>query len=257
MSSISAAVTQDPTRHPAKARSTAVDLRRERRFFTGMAIAMAVACFAGFAPSYYLKAQFGTPTLKPLLHFHGAVFTLWMLLMIVQTSLISAAKVRLHRQLGIAGVVLVVLMVGSGAAVIYGRGTTLTPGIPHEMILAFLAIAVTALLLFPMLIGAAIVLRKNAAAHKRLMVLGTTVFLTAAIHRLMMWLVDPAVSPPVFFGATDLFIVALVVYDFISRGRVHAATVLGGLAIIASQVGSLMLAGSATWMTFAHWATGM
>lgn len=46
--------------------------RREHRFFTSLAVAMALACFAGFAPSYYLKAQFATPQLNPLLHLHGA-----------------------------------------------------------------------------------------------------------------------------------------------------------------------------------------
>jgi hypothetical protein len=260
MSSVSPTITHRPANHaahhPAPARPAATHLRRERRFFTGMAIAMALVCVAGFAPSYYLKAHFGTPQLKPLLHFHGMVFTLWMVLLIVQTSLISAAKVRLHRQLGVAGAVLVVLMVVSGAAVIYGRGTTITPQVPHEMILAFLAIAVVALLLFPVLIGAALYFRRNTAAHKRLILLGTTVFLTAAVHRLLMWLVDPAVTPPVFFGATDLFIVALAAYDFLSRGRVHPATLWGGLAVVASQAGSLLLAGSTLWMTFAHWITG-
>jgi hypothetical protein len=256
MTSASPSITQHAARPPAEARPTATLVRRERRFFAGMAIAMALVCFAGFAPSYYLKAQFGTPQLKPLLHIHGLVFTMWMVLMVVQTSLISAAKVRLHRQLGIAGAVLVVLMVVSGAAVIYGRGTTITPGIPHEAILGFLAIALVALLLFPTLIGAALFFRRNAGAHKRLMLLGTTVFLAAAVHRLLMWLVDPAVTPPVFFGATDLFIVALATYDFLSRGRVHAATLWGGLAVVVSQAGSLVLAGSGAWMTFAHWITG-
>jgi hypothetical protein len=252
MTSVSAAI----TRSPAAAGSAASNLQRERRFFTGMAIAMALVCFAGFAPSYYLKAHFGTPQLRPLVHFHGLVFTLWMVLMIVQTALISAAKPRLHRQLGIAGAVLVVLMVVSGAAVAYGRGTRVTPGVPQEAILAFLAIAVVALLLFPTFIGAALFFRKNAGAHKRLMVLGTTIFLAAAVHRMLMWLVSPAVTPPVFFGATDLFIVALAAYDFLSRGRVHAATLWGGLTIVVAQAGALVLAGSSVWMRFAHWITG-
>jgi hypothetical protein len=217
---------------------------------------MALVCFAGFAPSYYLKAQFGTPQLKPLVHIHGLLFTAWMLLMVAQTSLISAAKVRLHRQLGVAGAALVVLMVVSGAAVVYVRGKTITPGIPHEAMLAFLAIAVMALVLFPVLIGAALFLRKNAKAHKRLMVLATTVFLAAAVHRLLAWTVDAAVTPPVFFGATDLFIAALAAYDFRSEGRIHAATLWGGLVVIFAQAGSLLLAGSSMWMTFAHWITG-
>lgn len=252
MTSISAAVGNERT----EARPVATRLKWERRFFTGIAIAMAIACFAGFAPSYYLKAQFSTPQLKPLVHVHGAVFTLWMLLMIVQTSLISAAKVRLHRQLGMAGSVVMVLMVVTAAAVTYVRGTTVVPGVPQEMVLAFLAIPTVALVLFPSLIGAALLLRKNAAAHKRLMVAGTTVILAAAVHRLLMWLISPTVSPPIFFGATDLFIVAIVVYDVLSLKRVHPATIGGGLAVVGGQIGALLLAGSPQWIAFARWATG-
>ena len=252
MTSASAAITGQPT----AARSTASSLLRERRFFTGMALAMTLVCFAGFAPSYYLKAHFGTPQLKPLVHLHGAVFTMWMLLLVVQTSLVAAGRVRLHRRLGIAGAVLVVLMVVTGGAVALVRGKTITPGMPHEMMLAFLAIAFVALLIFPALIGAALLWRRNPGTHKRLTLLATTVILAAAVHRLLMVLVDPAVAPPVFFGATDLFIVALGAYDLLSRGRIHGATLWGGLVIILSQAGSLLLAGSSMWMTFAHWVTG-
>ncbi len=88
--------------------------------------------------------------------------------------------------------------------------TAVTPGVPQEMILAFLAIAVVALGVFPLLIGAALLLRRDAAAHRRLIVIATTVFLSAAVHQLLMWAVDPAVTPPVFFAATDLFLVAVV-----------------------------------------------
>jgi hypothetical protein len=53
-----------------------------------------------------------------------------------------------------------------------------------------------------------------------------------------------------------VLIVALGAYDVVSRGRIHAATLWGGLLILLSQVGSLLLAGSTMWMTFAHWITG-
>jgi hypothetical protein len=252
MTSVPATLIGSPTTAPA----AAANLRSERQFFTGMAIAMALVCFAGFAPSYYLKAHFGSPQLKPLIHVHGLVFTTWMVLLILQTSLVAAGRVRLHRQLGVAGAVVAVLMVVTGAAVAYGRGTTITPGIPHESVLAFLAIPALALLVFPALIGAALLFRRNAGAHKRLMLLATTVVLTAAVHRILMLLIDPAVSPPVFFGATDLLIVALGTYDVLSRGRVHAATLWGGLLVILSQPASLLLAGSTMWMTLAHRITG-
>lgn len=240
----------------AAAVATETNFRRERRFFAGTAIAMAIVCFAGFAPSYYLKAHFGTPPLRPWVHFHGLVFTLWMALLIVQTSLIASGRVRLHRRLGVTGAVLAIFMFVTGAGVALGRGKIVTPGLPHEMILGFLAISAVALVAFPALIGAALALRRNAGAHKRLMMLATIVILPAAVHRLVMYLISPTVGPPVFFGVADLFILAIVVYDIVSRGRIHPATLWGGLVVILSQAGSVVLAGSKAWMTFAHWATG-
>jgi hypothetical protein len=55
---------------------------RQRLFFTGFPIATAVAVFVGFAPTYYLKTAYGTPALAPLYHFHGFLFSLWMVLLV-------------------------------------------------------------------------------------------------------------------------------------------------------------------------------
>jgi hypothetical protein len=231
------------------ARSWDTDLRRERRFFSGMAVAMALLCFVGFARSYYFKAHFGALPLSGLVHLHGIAFTLWIALLVVQTSLVAAGRTQLHRALGIGGAVLLVVMTGLAAAVAYARGSHVVPGVPHEPTLAFMAIAVISLLVFPTLIGTGLYLRKNAGAHKRLMLLGTAEIVMAAAGRLFN-------NPLVFFSVTDLFVVALVVYDFRSRGRLHPATLWGGLFFIASQPLRLMLAMSPEWIEFARWATG-
>lgn len=244
------------SRQPEVVSASDVAGRRERRFFTGISIALAAVVFAGFAPSYFLKVHFGAAPLSPVIHVHGILFTAWIGLLIAQSSLIAAGRVSLHRKLGIASVVLAVMLVASGAMLIYGLGKKEIPGVPHDMILGFAGLAFVTLLLFPSLIGAALLFRRKAGAHKRLMVLGTIVMVGAAVHRLLMWSYDPAVTPPVFFGATDLFIVGLGVYDLISRGRLHAATLWGGLYILVAQIGSLFLAGSKTWLAFAHWVTG-
>ena len=41
--------------------------------------------------------------LPPLLHVHGAVFSAWIVLLIVQVSLVAADRVDLHRRLGLMG----------------------------------------------------------------------------------------------------------------------------------------------------------
>lgn len=251
-----ASVFDDVAREVAEVSNVARNLSRERIFFTGMAVMMTLVCIAGFAPSYYLKAYFRPAPLSVLVHVHGAAFTLWMLLLVAQTSLIASGRAHLHRRMGVAGGILAIFMVATGAAVVWVRGTTPTPALPHEFLLRMLALSVVALIAFSSLAGIAIWLRRHAAVHKRLIILATTVLLGAAVHRLLIWLVSPTVGPLMFFGFTDLFIVALGVYDLISRGRLHPATLWGGTAVVASQITALMLAGSGSWLAFARWATG-
>lgn len=227
--------------------------RREHRFFSGVAIALALTCFAGFAPSYYLKTHFGTPELTMLLHAHGLAFTLWIVLLVTQTSLISGGRVRAHRRLGVAGAVLAVLMIALGATVAIVRAAEGALGQPGPVPpLVFLAIPFATLVVFPALIGAALQLRKRTDFHKRLMLLGTVEIVTAAVARLPLI----AGNPVTFFGITDLFVAALVVYDVSTRGRVHPATLWGGLFLVASQPLRLAVSGTSAWMTFARWVTG-
>ena len=105
---------------------------RDRRFFTGMAIAAALTVFVGFAPTYYLRGLSEARPLSPLVHLHGIVSTAWILLFLTQTSLVAARRTDLHRRLGIAGVVLAVsvLVIGFVTAVTAARnGVTRLAGL--------------------------------------------------------------------------------------------------------------------------------
>ena len=57
-----------------------ISKRRERLFYTGMAVAFMITVFAGFAPTYFLRPYFDARPLLPLLHLHGFVFTSWIVL---------------------------------------------------------------------------------------------------------------------------------------------------------------------------------
>src|SRR5215207_9476218 len=97
--------------------------RRERLFYTGMAVAFVFTVFAGFARTYFLRPYFGTPALTPLLHLHGVVFTSWLALLLTQTVLVAANRTAIHRRLGVAGAALAVLMVlvGTSTAIIRAK----------------------------------------------------------------------------------------------------------------------------------------
>lgn len=228
--------------------------RRTRRFYVGMAIAIAITVFAGFSRSYFLKAWYGTPELSRLLHVHGLVFTTWVLFFLAQTTLVASGKTYLHRRMGIGGAVLaaLVLIVGTTVAIMRVKSGKASP-IPGVPALAFLAIPLFDMIVFAILVGTALYFRRRLEAHKRLMTLAMISLLAAPIARLHFPLLPP--GPPTFFGLADLFIVALLVYDLVTRRKVHPATVWGGLLVVASQPLRLVIAGTPAWMAFAGWLT--
>lgn len=210
--------------------------------------------FAGFAPSYFLKAHFHMgPELTPLLHVHGALMTSWLVLLVTQTSLIAAGRVEWHRRLGVAGVILagVITVLMAFTAVVRAKAGLLgPPGGPPPLV--FLSIPLTSVIVFSTLFGAAIFNRRRSDYHKRLVILATLELVTAAIARLPG--ID-AFGPPGFFLGADLFIVAIAIRDFTTLRRLHPATLWGGLVLVLSQPLRLIVSTTPAWLEFARWVT--
>ena len=64
--------------------------RFDRRLYLGASLSFLALVFWTFARTFYLRPFFGTPPLSVLLHIHGAVMTGWVVLLVVQSSLIAA-----------------------------------------------------------------------------------------------------------------------------------------------------------------------
>jgi hypothetical protein len=227
--------------------------RRTRRFYVGMAVAITVTVFVGFSRSYFLKSWYGTRELSGLLHIHGLIFTAWVLFFLSQTVLVATGRTYLHRRMGIAGAVLAGLIVIVGTVVAIHRAKTGVSPIPGVTALGFLAIPLVDMLVFAVLVSSAIYFRRRIEAHKRLMTLAMISLLAAPIARMTFLPLPP--GPPTFFGLADLFIVAMLVNDLSTRGKVHPATIWGGLLVVASQPLRLMISGTAPWLAFASWLT--
>jgi hypothetical protein len=245
---MSTAKTDTPPAQPFTA-----ERRREHLFYTGMAIAIALTVFAGFARTYYLRPYYVAESLRPLLHLHGVVFTSWVVLLLTQTTLVAAHRVDLHRRFGIAGAVIATLMViiGTVTAIIRAKEGFTPPGGPPPLV--FLVIPLGDMVVFASLVSAGLYFRRRSDVHKRLMVLATISLLAAPIARLPLSILRA--GPPAFFGLADLFLLPCILYDLLSHGRIHRATALGAVLIIASQPLRLMLGGTATWLAFATWLT--
>jgi len=224
---------------------------RRGRFFSGLSIAILITVFWGFAPSYYLKELFGTPPLRPIVHAHGLLFTTWVVLLVVQTSLVRASRVDVHRRLGIAGATLAAAMVivGSVADMTgpnsrWDQWLAAQPTV-FENVLRYFAGNTGALAQFAVLVGAAVLLRRNVQAHKRLMMLATFALLPAALARMIdgtgamigtkaLHDAISAIAPLGLMSWLPLpYYLALLVYDWRALGRVHAATLWGGVFLLA------------------------
>jgi hypothetical protein len=230
----------------------------DRLFYGGMAIAMAVVVFVGFAPTYYVRFVAGGPRstvtggpFTPLVHLHGALFTGWVLLFIAQTALVASHRVAVHRRLGWAGTALAaaMILVGTSTAVATARRGGAPPGVDP---LAFLAIPIFDMLLFATFVTAALVLRRNRETHKRLMLLAYISIIVAAVARLPGLL---PLGPLAFFGLGYFLLVVAVAYDLVSRRRVHRVYLWGGALMVASVPLRLMIADTGSWRAFAQMLT--
>jgi hypothetical protein len=222
----------------------------ERYFFCGMALLILGTVFLGFAKSYFLAGVFRAPLPSWVIHVHGAAFTSWILLLIVQTSLVAAGRVDIHRRLGMVGFGLACLMVvlGSMAATdLLGRdGAALGANAK-----AFYAASLGDMVIFGTLVYWAFRERFHPSAHKRLILIATITLMEAAINR---WPFPIFQKSPLMIDVVAYsFLFLMIAYDLWSMRKVHRATIWGGLFMVVLQQLEIPIGTTALWQSFATW----
>lgn len=218
-------------------------------FFTTMIVLMWATVLFGFSRTYYLAGMVRAPLPNLLIHLHGAVFTLWMVLLLVQTTLITTRKIQVHRKLGLVGFGLAVAMVVLGmlAAVDAMRRHVPHLGLDPQ---AFLVIPMSDMLAFSLLVYMAYRMRSRAEQHKRYILIASIALMDAGVGR---WPVAFLQTHP---PAQDLVLLALllavVAFDLLQLHRVSRATVYGGTWLVILHLVRVPLGQSALWQAFAR-----
>lgn len=228
----------------------------DRPLYLLAAVLVPLIVLAGFARTYYLKGFFPTPALPNLIvHLHAIIMTAWVVLFIVQVTLVAKRQTKLHQRLGIFGAVLAALvfivgiLTGLFAAARFLENPSLAgPGDPPP--LPFLIIPLGDMVIFAILIGTALYYRKRLDIHKRLMLLAAINLLTPAIARIPLEFIVKG-GPLAFFGLTDLVLIGFVAFDTIRHKRLHPAFLWGGLFLILMQPLRIILAPTNAWVSFA------
>ncbi len=200
----------------------------DRTFFLLVLAAIWGGILAGFVPdSLDHIATTKHVAFAPIVHLHAVVFVGWMVLLTTQFTLIRSGRADLHMRLGAvsAGAIPVMLILGPVTSYVMARREFGTPDSDP----AFLVLPTLSAISFAVASFTGLALRRNAAVHKRLMLLGTVVLSDAGFAR---WL-GPQLGPimghllgrslmafyiPSFIGA-DLIIAAMLAYDLTTRRR--------------------------------------
>jgi hypothetical protein len=186
--------------------------------------------------------------------------TAWLALYVVQAGLAGSGRITIHKRLGAASAVLAIGVVVTGyqaSVALVRRGFDLsgdlsaTPGgVQAQTVFQFGGVVV-----FAVLVGTALVLRRRPQVHKRLMMLTVLVpMMGAPLTHLVGHFQLPGVILP---GWGVGVLLALIVHDRRTRGRIHPTTLWGGLGlVILGNVQAVLIGPSQIWQRVVGWLAG-
>jgi hypothetical protein len=234
-------------------------LEAEHAFFTGASLVMIAVIAFGFAPSFYMRGivarRYPIEALNGLVVLHGVLFTTWLLLFALQTWLVAAGRLDLHRRLGRAGFVL--LPVLAVVATVTALGGTARPLTAPEGIgsLSWLAVPLLDVPVFTGLIALGLANRARPQAHKRYLYIAMADMMAPGFGRMPLP-VPPALHGPVAtIALPGLFLVALVAWDIYAFGRPKPVTVGASLAAVCVWVLKPAIWSTPAWLGFAAWVS--
>lgn len=217
--------------------------RTIRGFYIGLWLLMMAITVAGFWP--FLSSFGASATPRPMaIHVHAVVFTGWMILLVTQMTLVYQRRTPMHRSLGRFGMAwgVLVLVMGLVASAVAPVGHVRAGEWTLDQAAEFLIFPLGDMLLWAILFGAAMAFRRRPEVHKRFILLATVALLFAPAARLVN---ERSIPLLLLLWLAPLFIA--MSYDRYSRGRVHAAYVVG-LAILLAGFSRLMLMKSPAWL---------
>ena len=195
-----------------------------------------------------------SPPVPRIVHFHAVITTLWLLLVTVLVGLVEAGNVKLHRLLGwfAAGFAVLVVTMAPVSEMIWQALNLSTPGaLPPQ----FLSIAFAGVVGLILLLRYGILLRRNPAAHRRVMMLAAIAMSDAGFAR-MAGLVAPAptgfLGTYFFYEGGNLVLILFMLFLDWKRDRIMQQFVQGALLLVGLEVAGVGLFFNSTWQSISR-----
>jgi hypothetical protein len=216
--------------------------RRDHQFYVGITLFLITTVVIGFWPSYFGTLLTGGAARPFVMHLHGAIFTGWMALLLLQVGLASTGRVSVHRRVGNIGI-------WYGASVfVMGVIATFAAPVMHvragewtiDQAAGFLVFPIGDMILFGGFFGAAVMYRHKPDIHRRWMIAATVALAFAAVARMGL--------SPLWFALLWLApMFATMAYEVLVRGRVHRIDALA-TSIMAIAFFRIFLETSEGWI---------
>jgi FtsH-binding integral membrane protein len=223
------------------------------KFFLHMTWAFLAIALVGFSTTFFLPMARGSFRAPPVIHVHAAVVFGWLMLLIVQATLVQRRDIARHRRLGVAGLVLAAGVVVTGVLVgLHATRRDIANGGDDFVVGQFVNILIE-MLLFGALVAAAIAMRRDSEAHKRLLLLAAISMLGPAwlrFRHFLPWVPNPFVTLSL---VADSVLLVAIARDWIALKRVHPVYLWGGGAMVAVHAVELGAIRSEPWLRLSRW----
>jgi hypothetical protein len=209
-------------------------------FYLVMALLMAGAVIYGFSRTIDDNLIHPKIPRPPVLYVHAVLFGAWILIFVLQTALVRAGGVRLHRRLGLAWLCIgaAIPVVGVSTAIVMRRFDILH----FHRTLNFLAVPLWDMIAFTPCFVLAALWRKRPEFHRRLMFLATCMLIDAGLNRFPL----PAAwsNAAWFYFAIDGLVLVVIARDLLVQHRLHPVFAIAMPLIVVGQV--------VTWTLWQH-----
>ena len=175
------------------------------------AIGLVVLTGLGFWQSFFSKYVDGTADFNAYFHFHGAMATIWILMLIIQPILIRKKKLELHKAIGKLSYLFLPLFFISVLLLKHHRlGGKVYEGLGADLWLQTKDIVIIGIMYF-----IAIKYKRNMQIHARAMIATGIVFIEPTLGRFLIGVVFPDSMIGFFatIGLMYLFLISLMVLE--------------------------------------------
>jgi hypothetical protein len=234
--------------------------RYDRTMIAAAVFGIWLAIVVGFAIDIFRRAHIGALNFSLIVHLHAIAYTSWLVLLAVQVWLMRARRAEVHRRLGWAALFLLPAMLVLGPATAF-YGVADNPYMPDKWI-AWLSVNYTNALGSVALLTAGFLMRRNPAAHKRLMVMGTIAVTEPGFSRIWEPWLEARLGQgylPFYvstYVGTFLLVIAVGAYDLATRRRLHPAYIAAALWIFANEALATWLFYQPFWLDWMKNLTG-